>query len=112
MGDPPGVVDLAEAIAALRRQLTEAIDEGKDQHMQFEVKPIELRIQAIVTKGAGGGLSWSIVSAEGSYEASSTQELTLTLIPVWKRRDGTLERDFTVSAAGSPADRHQFGPKQ
>jgi hypothetical protein len=34
--------------------------------------------------------------------------MTLRLTPLWKRRDGTIVRDFTIAAAGATQD--QIGP--
>jgi hypothetical protein len=40
----------------------------------------------------------------GSWESASTQTLTLKLAPVWKKPDGTLERDFTIASPGPASD--------
>jgi len=96
-------VGLAEAVESLRAELMMALEAGKDQPMQFSVEPIELTAQVVVTKGADGKIGWNLIGVGGSYESATTQTLTLKLAPVWKKPDGTLERDFTIASAG-PAD--------
>lgn len=82
-------VDLAAAIAMLRQQLTDAIDEGADKGMHFELAPIELTLQAALTAKGNGKLGWKIVEVGGEVESASTQTLTLKLTPVWKMQDDT-----------------------
>ncbi|MGZ4665226.1 MAG: trypco2 family protein [Frankiaceae bacterium] len=104
------VVGLAAAIEALRAELTEAINRGWGQGMQFQVEPVELTVQAVVTKDANGKIGWKIFEVGGSYESAATQTLSLRLAPVWKRADGTLVKDFTIAAAGPAGD--SFGPHE
>jgi hypothetical protein len=40
MNSADGVVGLAEAIAALRRELTTALEEGKDETVRFKLGPV------------------------------------------------------------------------
>jgi Trypsin-co-occurring domain 2 len=98
------VVGLAEAVESLRAELMKAVDAGKDQLMQFSVEPVELTAQVAVTKEADGKIGWSLLGVGGSYESASTQTLTLKLAPVWKKSDGTLERDFTIASASPACD--------
>jgi Trypsin-co-occurring domain 2 len=98
------IVGLAEAVESLRAELMKAVEAGKDQPMQFSVEPVELTAQVVVTKGADGKIGWSLLGVGGSYESASTQTLTLKLAPVWKKPDGTLERDFTIASAGTARD--------
>jgi hypothetical protein len=98
------IVGLAEAVESLRAELMTAVEAGKDQPMQFSVEPIELTAQVAVTKGADGKIGWNLIGVGGSYESASTQTLTLKLVPVWKKPDGTLERDFTIASAGATDD--------
>lgn len=98
------VVGLSEAIEALRDELTRAMAQGADSEMRFALDPIELTVQAVVTKGANGRVGWKVLEVGGSVEAASTQTLTLKLTPVWKAADGTLTRDFTIASAAAPAD--------
>jgi hypothetical protein len=98
------IVGLAEAVESLRAELLKAVEAGKDQPMQFSVEPIELTAQVAVTKGADGKIGWNLLGIGGSWESASTQTLTLKLTPVWKKPDGTLERDFTIASAGPAGD--------
>jgi hypothetical protein len=98
------IIGLAEAVESLRTELMKVVEAGKDQPMQFSVEPIELTAQVAVTKGADGKIGWHLLGLGGSYQSASAQTLTLKLAPVWKKPDGTLERDFTVVSAGSVGD--------
>ena len=101
------IVGLAEAVESLRAELMKAVEAGKDQPMQFSVEPIELTAQVAVTKAADGKIGWNLLGIGGSWESASTQTLTLKLAPVWKKPDGTLERDFTIASAGPAGDRNR-----
>jgi len=103
------VVGLAAAIEALRAELTDAVDRGRDESMQFRVEPVELTVQAAVTKEANGKIGWSVLGLGGSYDSVATQTLTLRLAPVWKTANGTLTTDFTIAVAGVAGD--TFGPQ-
>lgn len=98
------IIGLAEAVESLRAELMKAVEAGKGQSMQFSVEPIELTAQVAVTKAADGKIGWSLVGVGGSYESASTQTLTLRLAPVWRKPDGTLEKDFTIASAGPAGD--------
>lgn len=95
-------VDLSEAIAVLRAQLTAAIDEGADKGMHFRLDPIEVTVQASVTTRGNGKLGWKILEVGGSRESASTQTLTLKLTPVWTMQDGTVVADPLIAAALPP----------
>ena len=98
------IIGLSEAVESLRAELMKAVEAGKDQPMQFSVEPVELTAQVAVSKEADGKIGWSLLGIGGSWESASTQTLTLKLAPVWKRPDGTLERDFTIASAGPAGD--------
>jgi hypothetical protein len=110
MSSQEHIVGLADAIEALRRALTEAVDQGKGQRMQFRVQPIELTLQAVVTKDANGKIGWGALGVGGSYQSGSTQTLKLQLQPMWRMDDGSLVEDFTV-ADQSTVPQH-IGPRQ
>jgi hypothetical protein len=89
MADPEATVGLSEALIALRQELITAWKEGEGpgQRMRFRVpEPIELTIQAAVSKNLGGeaGIKWWLLTlgAKGSRELTATQTLTLKLAPV------------------------------
>jgi hypothetical protein len=92
------MVGLAEAIEALRQELTVAAAWGQDQQMRFTIEPIELVVEVAVTKDANGKIGWQILEAGGGYEKVTTQTLTLKLAPLWKNPDGTLTSDFAIAA--------------
>jgi hypothetical protein len=98
------IVGLAEAVESLRAELMSAVAAGRDQPMQFSVEPIELAAQVAVTREADGKIGWHLLGMGGSRESASTQTLTLKLTPVWRKPDGTLERDFTIASAGPAGD--------
>jgi hypothetical protein len=99
------MVGLAAAIAALRTELSGAMAEGHGQGMQFALEPIELTVQAAVTDEGNGKIGWKILEFGGSHESATTQTLRLTLTPMFKRSDGTVVRDFTVSSFAVAGDR-------
>jgi hypothetical protein len=113
MGDP--WVGLAEAVAGLRAELTAAIDEGAalgDRGVQFGLGPIELTVQAVLSRQANGKVGWKVLEVGGSAQSASTQTLKLVLEPVWKKADGTvldkvrisdLEPDVPTSPTAEPA---------
>jgi hypothetical protein len=103
-GGTKAIVGLSEAVESLRAELMKAVEAGKDQPMQFSVEPVELIAQVAVSKEADGKIGWSLLGIGGSWESVSTQTLTLKLAPVWKRPDGTLDRDFTIASAGPAGD--------
>ena len=106
---PEGIVGLAEAIEALRAELTEAVDKGREHGMQFRVEPIELTMQLVVSKDANGKIGWGALGVGASYESARTQTLALKLQPVWRMKDGSLVEDFTIADQSSVPQR--FGPK-
>lgn len=99
-----GVIGLAQAIESLRAELMNAVEAGKGQPMQFFLEPIELTAQVAVTKEADGKIGWNLLGIGGSYGSASTQTLKLKLTPVWKKPDGTLEKDFTIASASRIGD--------
>ena len=99
------IVGLAAAIEALRAELTAALDEGNDDVLQFQLDPIELTAQAVITKDTTGKIGWKILEFGGSYESASTQSLTLRLTPVLKAADGTITKDFSIAAVAPAGDR-------
>lgn len=100
-------VGLAKAIWALRAELLEAINTGAGEWMRFSLNPIELTLQAMVTKDVDGKIGWKILEAGGRYESAVTQTVKLSLTPVWCRPDGTSTTNFTI--AGDQPDGLTFG---
>jgi hypothetical protein len=103
------VVGLADAIAALRRELLVAMDEGKDASMRFRLTPVELSLQVAVEKEAGGKIAWHVLGLGGSWSSAVTQTLKLKLEPVWKQDDGSYTTEFTI--ADRSAESPRIGPR-
>ncbi|MEM1183209.1 MAG: trypco2 family protein [Acidobacteriota bacterium] len=87
-------IELADAIAELRSQLSRAVKEGEWKSLRFEIEKLELELEVVATKGqkveagAEAGVKfWLLgsgkVSGKGelSEGASASQKITLTLRP-------------------------------
>jgi hypothetical protein len=107
---PDGWVDLSTAIAALRRDLARAWWDGRNQRVRFRVEPVELTVQAGVTRTGKGqaGVKWHILTLGGekSKETAVTQTLRLRLAPVFYAEDGQLlaEQEQAVSGEDEPPE--------
>jgi hypothetical protein len=101
-------IGLAEAIEALRTELSGAMLFGHGEGLLFELQPIELTLQVAVSISGDSKISWKVLEVGGSRQSTSTQTMTLRLTPLWKRRDSTIVRDFTIAAADATQD--QIGP--
>ncbi|MCM3487546.1 hypothetical protein M3684_17970 [Kocuria rosea] len=105
----PGAVELAGAIQALRDELTEAISQAPPRGVRFGVGPIELTVEAAVTKNLGGnlGIKWWLLDAGGnaSRETMVTQTLTLTLEPVLVRENPDTHQIEVVDVLVSDTDK-------
>lgn len=98
------VVGLASAIEALRAELTDALAQGRGSAMRFRLEPVEVTVQAVVTKQADGKVGWSVLGLGGGYESTRTQTLTLRLSPVWQEADGRPVADFTIADPDAGGD--------
>lgn len=103
------VTGLADAIDALRAELTDAMARSEGAEVRFRVKPVELTVQAVVTKGGDGKIGWGMLGIGGKLEKATTQILKLQLEPVVKDEAGTYTTDFSV-ADQSDEEQH-FGPQ-
>lgn len=107
---PDGWVDLSTAIAALRRDLARAWWDGRNQRVRFKVEPVEMTVQAGVTRTGKGqaGVKWHILTLGGekSKETAVTQTLRLRLAPVFYAEDGQLlaEQEQAVSDEDEPPE--------
>jgi Trypsin-co-occurring domain 2 len=97
MPDDDALAGLSDAIEALREELSKSVSRGAGKPMQFELQPIELTVQAVVTKGVDGGLSWKILKAGVSRQRADTHTVKLILCPVWQTPEGIV-RDFTIAS--------------
>lgn len=98
------IVGLAEAIEALREELTRAVNVGWNHPIRFALEPIELTMEVAVTKDGNGKIGWQVLEFGGSYESAHTQTLTLQLTPMWRLPDGTVTTDFTIAGDTPPGD--------
>ncbi|MFG1820805.1 trypco2 family protein [Kribbella sp. NPDC049174] len=91
-------IGLGEAIKALRDELTEAKGAGEGSWMRFQVSPVELELQVVVTKDANGKIGWKVVEAGAAFESARTQRVTLILTPQWwNPTKGQYSADWLVS---------------
>ena len=78
-------VYLADAIKNLRLQLQEAIEEGHDEKLHFDIKDLELELKCGVTREGGGktGVKFWLIEAgaEGKMGKESSQTIKLKLSP-------------------------------
>jgi hypothetical protein len=78
-------IGLAEVFASLRAELSEAVEKGRDQEIQFPVGEVVLEFHIGVTRdvhGAGKLRFWVLeLGGSGGYEAVSIQKVTLSLGP-------------------------------
>jgi hypothetical protein len=102
------IVGLADAVKALRGELVEAINDGQGEWMRFSLDPIELTVQAVVTRDVNGKIGWKILEFGAKYDSQTTQSITLKLTPQWRLSDGSLTTDFTI--AGETPHAARFGP--
>jgi hypothetical protein len=109
VGMADATVGLADAIAALRKELLAAVAEGKDAAMRFRLAPVELSMQVAVTKDAEGKIGWHILGLGGSYSSAVTQTLALRLEPVWKQDGDSYTSDFAI--ADQRAESPRIGPR-
>ena len=102
-------VGLADAIAALRKELLAAMDEGENSAMRFRLAPVELSLHVAVTKEADGRIGWHVLELGGKYTSATMQTLALRLEPMWQQDDGSYRGGGTI--ADQSFERPHFGPR-
>lgn len=79
-------IEIADAITALRHQLTRAMQDGEGEILRFSVTSLDLRLSVVITSNGHGhaGVKFWVIEAGGAVEHSheSIQEVTLHLLPV------------------------------
>ena len=91
------LIPLADAIRALRTELIEAVKEGEEKDLRFELGPVEMEFNAIVSReGSGGGkIGFKLfgqgaeVNLGGKVSDQQVQRLKLVLTP--RSPGGTVE---------------------
>ena len=83
-------IELAEAVTALREQLQQTMDRGKDEDLRFELENITLEMSFTAGRKATakGGVKFWVYNAEAGGELADQRvhKLTLEMKPV--HRDG------------------------
>jgi hypothetical protein len=79
------MIELAEVIGELRRELQQAMHAGAGEQLRFELGPVELEATVTVEKGGGGGGKvrfWVIeLGGDAKVGQASTQRIKLALQP-------------------------------
>lgn len=90
---PAGAIGLADAIEALRAELTQAMNAAPEIGVRFKPSSIELTVEVALTKKGEGsaGIKWWLIEMGGkaSRESIKTQTLKLTLQPVRFRKNSS-----------------------
>ena len=66
------MIELAEVIGELRRELQAAMHDGEGEELRFELGPVELEATVVVEKGGGGGakVRFWVIELGGDAKAS------------------------------------------
>ncbi|WDV51935.1 hypothetical protein PV963_16915 [Streptomyces coeruleorubidus] len=100
------MIELADMVRELRKQLTAALTDGDGEILRFELGPVEVEASIAVTREAGGDAKvrlWVVdAGANGKYAQAETQRVTLTLTPRAVAADGGVPQ--TVLIAGDEVD--------
>ncbi|HET7519427.1 MAG TPA: trypco2 family protein [Actinomycetes bacterium] len=79
------MIELAEVIGELRRELQEALNAGEGERLRFELGPVELEATVVVEKSGGGGAKvrfWVVeVGGDAKVAEVSTHRVKLALQP-------------------------------
>lgn len=89
--------DLAEAIAALRAGLEAALAEGQGKGVQFVLGDVELTLQLVADRHAGGKIGWSVLGADAGGKSERTHSVKLVLQPRFLQPDGTYRGGRRIS---------------
>lgn len=78
---------LSEALASLRRELKQAIDNAQTEDLRFKVDSVEVELQVVATAsgGASAGVNiWHVIQVGGHVdnESAATHRVKLSLSPV------------------------------
>lgn len=98
-------IGLADAVTAVREELTRAAAQGAGQDWQFSVGPVQMEFEVELRADArakGGFRVWAVTAdAEAGVARARTHRISFTLTP--RRADGT---DVRIAETASDA----FGP--
>ena len=88
--------DLAEAVASLRAGLEAALTEGRGKDVQFGLGDVELTLQLVADRRAGGKIGWSVLGVDAGSSSERTHSVKLVLRPRFRQDDGRYSSDFTI----------------
>lgn len=77
---------LSQALSSLRQELYQAVDDAQTENLRFKVEAIEVELQVVATRSAGGSAGiglWQVVQLGGKLdrEHAATHRVKLTLLP-------------------------------
>jgi hypothetical protein len=80
LADQPKI-PLADAIRALREELTQAVRDGQGGEIRFQVGPVDLEFQVEISSEASGkaGIAFWLVTAGGGGSRRSTRANTVKI---------------------------------
>ncbi len=82
-------------LVELREELLKAEAKGKDRRLKLLVEEVEIELQVVTEKkaGGGGGVKFWVYNADAKVEAADakTQKFKLTLKPVHAEDDSTFD---------------------
>ncbi|MEO3765030.1 trypco2 family protein [Streptomyces sp. B8F3] len=97
------MIELAEVIRALRRELQDAIADPDAGPLRFRLGPVEVETTVAVTRsgGAGGKVAFWVVeaNADGRTETARTHRIAFTLDPTLVDPEGTAHAVMIADAA-------------
>lgn len=97
--------DLVKALAALRADLQAALEEGQGKDVHFVLGDIELTLQLVADKHAGGKIGWSVLGVDAGAKSERTHVVKLTLQPRYRQPDGSYSADGTIAGQADRAPR-------
>jgi hypothetical protein len=77
-------VTLAEAVQALRDELTMAQESGETQDVQFDVGPVEIEMAVVAKRSASAKVGFTFLvplGADGGIAREETHRIKVTLTP-------------------------------
>jgi len=102
--DRENEIGITDAIAAVRSELTRAVEENADQDIQFPVNGVDLEFHVGITRSAsaaGGIRLWVVdVGGSGGYESQSAHTVKVSLGAPVNRQGETIK--VTRSASYTP----------
>jgi hypothetical protein len=99
-------LELAEAIAAVREQLSRAQKDGAAAELRFRVGPVELEFDVVISDKTGGegGLKVYVLTLGAKHErtSGSTHRVKVALQPIDPRTGKDAEVAGEAEKAGPP----------